>query len=88
MRQIRVHKAGGHTHLRTVHFNKWLREAYPANGIITPPPIPPMSYWWQKLVDITQFMWKHGGVPRELGWAILVLISKGNTDTRGIGLLE
>ena len=27
VRQIRIHKAGGHTRLRTVRFNKWLREA-------------------------------------------------------------
>ena len=27
-------------------------------------------------------------ISRELGWAILFLIPKGNTDTWGIGLLE
>ena len=29
-----------------------------------------------------------GGIPQELRWKFLVLIPKGITDTRGIGLLE
>ena len=33
-------------------------------------------------------MCQHGEIHTELGWAILVLIPKGNTNTRGIGLLE
>ena len=40
-----------------------------------------------KLIEITQFMWLNGDIPRELGWTILALIPKGNMDTRGIGLL-
>ena len=48
---------------------------------------PPIPEKWHKLVDIIQFMWQNGDIPRELGWTILVLTQKGNTDTRGIGLL-
>ena len=33
-------------------------------------------------------MCQYGDIPREIGWKILVLISKGDTDTRGIALLE
>ena len=33
-------------------------------------------------------MWCTGKIPHELGWRILVLILKGTTNTRGIGLLE
>ena len=33
-------------------------------------------------------MWLRGDIPQELGWMILVLIPKGTTDTRGIGLME
>ena len=33
-------------------------------------------------------MWCMGDTPQELGWMIMVLILKGTTDTRGIGLLE
>ena len=33
-------------------------------------------------------MWHMGETPQELGWEILVLIPKGTTDTRGIGLLD
>ena len=32
-------------------------------------------------------MWKHGEIPRDLGWKILVLIPKGSTDTWGVVLL-
>ena len=27
VRRLRLNKAGGHTHLRSEHFKKWLREA-------------------------------------------------------------
>ena len=40
------------------------------------------------LVEIVQYMWITKNIPQELGWTILVLISKGNTDTQGIGILE
>ena len=39
-------------------------------------------------MNITQFMWQHGEIPRKLGWTILVLIPKVNIDTRCIGMLE
>ena len=32
-------------------------------------------------------MWENGSIPTELGCTVLVMIPKGNTDTRGIGLL-
>ena len=40
------------------------------------------------LVDLAQHMWCTGDIPQELGWTVLVLIPKGTTDTRGIGLLD
>ena len=30
----------------------------------------------------------HGGIPQDLVWTVLVLITKGTTNTQGIGLLE
>ena len=33
-------------------------------------------------------MWRTGEIPQELGWTVLVIISKVTTTTRGIGLLE
>ena len=48
---------------------------------------PPRTERWQKLVEITQLMFQHGEIPRAMGWMVLVLIPKGNTDTRGVGLL-
>ena len=40
------------------------------------------------LVEIVQPMWRTGDIPQELVWNVLVIITKGTTDTRGIGLLE
>ena len=40
------------------------------------------------LLDLVHNMWRKGEIPEKLGWAVLVLIPKGNTDTRGISLLE
>ena len=33
-------------------------------------------------------MWEHRTIPTNLVWTILILIPKGNVDTRGIRLLE
>ena len=40
------------------------------------------------LVDIVQHMWQTGEIPQDLGWTVLVLIPKGTTETRFVGLLE
>ena len=77
-------KAGVHTHLRAEHFKQWMREAYPGEGS----KVTPRTERWMCLVDIVQHIWSTGEIPQELGWNALVLIPKGSTDTRGIGLLE
>ena len=33
-------------------------------------------------------MWRTGDIPKELGWTVLLLITKGITSTWGIGLLD
>ena len=43
---------------------------------------------WMCLLEIVQHMWCTGDIPQEFGRTILVIIPKGTTDTRGIGLLE
>ena len=40
------------------------------------------------MVDLVHNMWRTGDITQELGWMILVLITKGTTNTRDIGLLE
>ena len=44
-----------------------------------PPPLKPEK--WIKLMELVHFIWKNSTIPIELGWTILILISKGNTDT-------
>ena len=43
---------------------------------------------WACLVDLLHYMWRTGDIPKDLVWAILVLIPKGTTNKRGIILLE
>ena len=84
VRRLRPHRAGGHTHLRAEHFKQWRREAYPGEQLKNPL----QRERWLCLVDLVQHMWRTGEIPHDLGWKILVLVTKGTTDTRGIGLLE
>ena len=84
VRNLLPHRVGGHTHLRTEHFKQWRREAYPRENLKTPPR---MEYWLC-LLDILQHMWRTGDIPQKLGWNVLVLIPKGFSNIRGIGLIE
>ena len=42
---------------------------------------PPWRERWLFLVDIVQNMWHTGEIPQEMGWTVLVLISKETTYT-------
>ena len=81
---LRPHRSGGHTHLRAEHFKQWQRGVYLRDYSKTSP----RRERWMCLVDIVQHMWSTGEIPQELGWTVLVLIPKGTTDTRFVGLLE
>ena len=81
VRRLRRNRAGGHTHLREEHLQQWIRNAHEAY-IYT---VPLNLTRWIKLVEIIQFMWYIGSIPTELGWAVLVLVPKGNTYTWGSG---
>ena len=84
IRWMKCNSAGGHTHPHTEHLHQWLREAYSAyTSSISPNPTR-----WIKLLEIIQFMWETGYIPTELGWTVLVISTKGNAYTPGIGLLE
>ena len=84
VRRLRLKRAGVHMHLRAEHFKTWLRKAYPKIEA-TAPPNPDK---WMKLVELVQFVWEHRTIPEELGWKILILTPKGNTDIQVIGILE
>ena len=84
VRRLRPHRADGYTHLCAEHLKHWRREAYPGEKSKTP-------LWierWMCLVKIVQNMCHTGGIPRYLLWTVLVLLTKGTTNTRDIGLLE
>ena len=84
VQRLRLHRAGGHTHLCVEHFKQWQRETYPGEQS----KIPPRREHWVCLVDLLQHKGPTGEIPQELGWTILVLIPKGTTITQGIGLLD
>ena len=81
---MRRNTLGYHTHLLAEHLQQWLRESY----LEETSNVHPNTTQWIKLVEIIKFMWETGSIPTELVWTVLVLISKVDVDTRGIGLLE
>ena len=70
---LRVNRSEGHTHLRAD------QEA---------PPPPPKPAKWMKLVELVQLIWERGTIPVELVWKILIITPKGDTYTRGMGILD
>ena len=81
---LRRNSSGSHTHLRAEHLQQLLIEAYSEETYNDPP----NPTWWVKLSEIIQSMWDTRSIPTELGCTMLVLITKGNTGTQGIGMLE
>jgi hypothetical protein len=43
---------------------------------------------WHLFVGLIQAILTQGKIPQQLTWVIVVLLSKGGGDYRGIGLLE
>ena len=41
-----------------------------------------------KLVELVQLIWERGTIPVELVWKILIITPKGDTYTRGMGILD
>ena len=84
VRRLIPHREGRHNHLHAEQFKQWRQEVYPGEQSKTPPWIER----WMCLVKIVQNMCHTGGIPRYLLWTVLVLLTKGTTNTRDIGLLE
>jgi Reverse transcriptase (RNA-dependent DNA polymerase) len=82
VKRMRRRRATGQTGMRAEDFQQWALEAFPDNENA------PNRARWDKLVAILTRMWETGEIPTELTWTILVLVPKGNGDSRGIGLLE
>ncbi len=47
-----------------------------------------LGHKWRVFVKMMQAIWEHGSVPEQMRWEIIVLLPKGGSDYRGIGLLE
>jgi hypothetical protein len=43
---------------------------------------------WHLFTQLVQAVWKHGSIPQQLLWIIVLLIPKGDGDYHGIGLLK
>ena len=81
---MRSNIEGGHAHLWAEHLQAWLMELYPVDTF-TASPNPTR---WMKLVELIQFVCENGSITMEIGWNVLVMIPKVNSDTGGIGLLD
>ena len=81
---MRRNRTVGHTHIWAEHLKLCIREAYPAENSNAPHKPTPRI----RLLEIIQFMWENGSILTELGWTVLVLISKVNMNTWGIGMIE
>ena len=46
------------------------------------------AYNWTMVVDLVQLAFREGKLAEEATWQAVVLIPKGKTDYRGIGLME
>ena len=82
--RLHPHRAGVHTHFRMEHFQKWRREAYSREKLKTHP----QMEIWLCMVDIVQHLWHKGEIPQELVCTVIVTITKGATNTQGIGMLD
>ena len=84
VRRLRKHRAGGNTHLHKEHFKHWRRDAYPREQSKTPPTYGSLEVSGRHCTAHLA----HGEIPQDLVWNVLVLILKGNTNTRDIGLIN
>jgi hypothetical protein len=77
--------ARGTTGLQAEHIKVWLANAVrkeKEEGDIG------LGYKWRVFVKMMQAIWKHGSVPKQMRWEIIILLPKGVGDYHGIGLLE
>jgi hypothetical protein len=102
VRELRNSRAAGATGLKAEHIKVWLRnvvreeEEGEAEGPIKDGP-PTQEEGesdkgkgrkWCIFVGLMQAVWEHGSLPKQMKWVIIVLLPKGGSDYRGIGLLE
>jgi hypothetical protein len=85
VRELQNGRAAGGTGLQAEHIKVWLmdvvREEEEQSNI-------GLGHKWWVFVKLMQAIWEHGSVPDQIRWEIIVLLPKGGSDCRGIGLLE
>ncbi len=72
--------AAGATGMQAEHLKEWLQEA--ADGVEG------AGDRWRLFVALMQATWESGTVRTQMSWMVIVLLSKGGGDYRGIGLLD
>ena len=73
-------KSPGPSKVRVEHLKVWMEEAYREEN--------PYQGNWDKVVNLTQTYFWVQRVPTQKLWSTVVLLSKGNDNYQGIGLLE
>ncbi len=74
--------------MRAKHVKEWLRGIKREEDRAGQGGVPGHGDNWRLFLRLIQAAWMNSIVPRQLLWIIVVLISKGGGDYRGIGLLE
>ena len=84
--ELRNGRSGGASKIRAEHIKGWLRGMLDKEK--TPEGNEGKGGKWLAFVKLIQAIWKHGHIPQQMMWIIIVLIPKGGGGNHGIGLME
>jgi hypothetical protein len=85
VRGPRNRRAAGASGLQAEHIKVWLRDVVRKEEEESDVGL---GDKWPPFLRLIQAIWEQGSVPKQMRWEIIVLLSKGNGDYRGIGLLD
>jgi len=74
--------------MRAEHLKEWLKGAKLEEDPEKGPNNVGAGKEWEALLQLVQAVWEEGRIPTQLGLVVTVLIPKGGSDYRGIGLLK
>ena len=78
VKRLHNNRSGGPSGIRGEHLKGWLAAAEAGRN----------DALWQKLVYLIQHAFETGDIPDAMAWSVMVLLPKGGSDFRGIGLVE
>ena len=76
----------GASGIRAENIKGWLRAVEEAEKVGTYPGED--GYQWALFVQLIQLVFEKGEIPSQMLWVVILLLSKGNGEYQGIGLIE